>query len=256
MFFNPATDEFHEAGHLVQPPTELCDFQQLIATRGGRDFYNGTAARLVLKDLHELGTAITAADLAAYQVQWTDAHRVPLRAYAGRGGEDDESVGDGVDVHVTPAPSSGPLLAMMLRVLNGFEWRTAAEERTDVVALHRLAEVFKWAFAERMEMGDPAFLASMEAVSGCVGGWAYLFHIKTPKSMQSEQNPEQFADNITSASFAAYVRQHINPARTHDNPEAYGMRSTGGPPSPYGTAHVSVISPNGDAISVTSTINY
>lgn len=78
MFFNLATDQYLEAGRLVQPPSELCDFQQLLARRGGPDFYNGSAARLVLRDLQDLGIAITADDLADYRVQWTDAQRVPL----------------------------------------------------------------------------------------------------------------------------------------------------------------------------------
>lgn len=75
------------------------------------------------------------------------------------------------------------------------------------------------------------------------------------KSAPPSSRP-QLTANITSAAFAAFVRQHIDPTGTHDTPEAYGMHAVSGPPSPYGTAHVSVIAPNGDAISVTSTINY
>lgn len=151
MFIDPATDEFYAAGQLLTPPAALCDFYQLLATRGGRDFYNGSAARLVADDLHDLGAAVSGADLAAYRVQWTDALVVPLGT---------ESL-----LHVTPAPSSGPLLAMMVRTLHGFDWRAGDAEDADVLALHRIAEVFKWAFGQRMEMGDPDFVAGMAAVS-------------------------------------------------------------------------------------------
>ena len=44
---------------------------------------------------------------------------------------------------------------------------------------------------------------------------------------------------------------------TELNPEYYGVeKDSGFVPNDHGTAHIAILAPNGDAVSVTSTINY
>jgi len=59
--------------------------------------------------------------------------------------------------------------------------------------------------------------------------------------------------NLTSWSFADYIRQHIDVERTHDI--NYYHPANDGKPLDSGTAHLSVQSPDGAAVAATSTIN-
>lgn len=59
--------------------------------------------------------------------------------------------------------------------------------------------------------------------------------------------------NLTSKSFAHEIREKINDSRTWQDIRHYG--SVVGFED-HGTAHVSVLTQNGDAVSVTSSINY
>lgn len=146
-FVDPVTGDFFAAGSLIIPPAELCQFYEDLAERGGPDFYNGSLSMSVLYDLQHMGSLITAQDLRDYRVEWSDSKRVQIGEYV---------------IHVTPPPSSGYLIALMMNTLNGLDWsrrNTEVDEHTGEAArsFHWMAETFKWAFAHRMRMGDPQF---------------------------------------------------------------------------------------------------
>lgn len=152
-FVDATTGDFYAAGSLITPPPELCQFYQDLADRGGPDFYNGSLSMSVLYDLQHIGSLVTAQDLREYRVEWTDSKRVQIGEHV---------------VHVTPPPSSGYLVALMLNTLHGFDWRRREHQNEhtgeDARSFHWMAETFKWAFAQRMQMGDPQF-EDMEAVN-------------------------------------------------------------------------------------------
>lgn len=58
---------------------------------------------------------------------------------------------------------------------------------------------------------------------------------------------------MTSTDFAKEIRTKIFDNSTSQDPSYYGANTT--QPNDSGTAHISVLAPNGDAVSVTSTIN-
>lgn len=60
--------------------------------------------------------------------------------------------------------------------------------------------------------------------------------------------------NISSVEYAAATRLKINDSMTSNNSAEYG--ATEYMPPDAGTAHISIIGPNGDAVAVTSSINY
>lgn len=65
---------------------------------------------------------------------------------------------------------------------------------------------------------------------------------------------EQLYKNLTSADYAEVLRQKIDDTRTYTDPSHYGAEY--GTSVDRGTSHASIIAPNGDAISVTTSINF
>jgi len=127
-----------------------------------------------------------------------------------------------LSVYSIPPPGSGPVLSYILGILAGYGMGPQDIATTDkeVLTLHRAAEAFKFAFSKRSELGDG-------------------FNESVPQMMSQE--------------FCDVTRQKIDDLRTH--PTQYY--------SPHfdntedaGTAHLSVIDGDGNAVSATSTINH
>ncbi|CAF1456445.1 unnamed protein product, partial [Didymodactylos carnosus] len=132
---------------------------------------------------------------------------------------------DSLTAYTTHAPSSGPLLVFILNILQGYKVQPDESQRTDTNALfyHRLVEAFKFAYAARSELGDP-------------------FHVDV----------QQLIKNLTSESYATDIRKRINDDKTYSF-EYYG--GTWLDKYKQGTAHMSLVGPDGDAVGLTSTIN-
>ncbi|XP_055587958.1 glutathione hydrolase 1 proenzyme-like [Uranotaenia lowii] len=128
----------------------------------------------------------------------------------------------GSEVHSFPLPGSGTLLNFMLRVLDGYE----KLDPKDTLTWHRIVEAFKWGYGLRTRVGDPHYVAGIAGLT----------------------------QNLTSDSFAAYIRSKIDDNRTFSEYSHYGAEF--GNVEDHGTAHVSVLAANGDAVAATSTINY
>ncbi|CAH1135622.1 unnamed protein product [Ceutorhynchus assimilis] len=128
---------------------------------------------------------------------------------------------DGHTLYTTPLPGSGAVLAFILNILDGFVDLTNLYH---VGTYQRIVESFKHAYGQRTRLGDD--------MNGTIAA---------------------IVNNMTSKSFAEEIRSLIFDTSTSQNASYYGAETVG--PEDHGTAHVSVLAPNGDAISVTSTIN-
>ncbi|XP_071501290.1 glutathione hydrolase 1 proenzyme-like [Diadema antillarum] len=122
-------------------------------------------------------------------------------------------------------PCSGAVYALILNILEGYDF-TAASIRSDndkVLTYHRIIEAFKFAYAKRSALGDESFVDVTELVA-----------------------------NMTSQTYADGLRARINDDRTYNytyyDPE-FEIVNDGG------TAHISIVDQEGNAASVTSTIN-
>ena len=62
-------------------------------------------------------------------------------------------LGDDLILYTPRAPSSGPVLGLILNILKYFDYEPNGVE--DPVLFQRIAEAFKWAFGDRTQMGDP-----------------------------------------------------------------------------------------------------
>ncbi|XP_050072583.1 scoloptoxin SSD14-like [Anopheles maculipalpis] len=126
------------------------------------------------------------------------------------------------NVHSMPLPGSGPILNYMLSILDGYKDLSI----NDPLTWHRIVESFKHGYGLRTKVGDPRFVTSVNTV----------------------------LQKMTNKNYVAYVRDMIVSNTTFDSYDYYGADFAG--LQDQGTAHVSVLAANGDAVSVTSTINY
>ncbi|KOC63307.1 Gamma-glutamyltranspeptidase 1 [Habropoda laboriosa] len=121
--------------------------------------------------------------------------------------------------YTAPPPGSGAILTFIMNVLNGIVPK--ADHR---IMWQTIIETFKWAYARRTELGDPNYVH----IAGVL-------------------------DNLTSIDYANTIQKRISVHGTSNNPKYYGAVTT--TPDDSGTSHVSVLAPDGSAVSVTSTIN-
>ncbi|XP_066271491.1 glutathione hydrolase 1 proenzyme-like [Branchiostoma lanceolatum] len=135
------------------------------------------------------------------------------------------SLAGGLTVLSPPPPSSGAVLSLILNILDGYRFSPSSVDGVDnlILTYHRIVEAFKFAYAKRSELGDPRFVDIAELIS-----------------------------NLTSDDYADSLRHRITDSTTHDY-RYYGPSFV--LPEDGGTSHVSVLAPNGDAVSVTSTVN-
>lgn len=128
-------------------------------------------------------------------------------------------------LHSVSPPGSGALLAFALSILDGYNMTSdiSLTKEGTVLALHRIIEAFKFTYAKRMEMED-------------------------------DPSMTELVKNLTSRNYADEIRQKIDDTRTYEDPAHYGLVMDFGKED-HGTAHMSVVAANGDAVSVTSTIN-
>lgn len=126
-------------------------------------------------------------------------------------------------LYTTPLPSSGALLVFILNVMSDLYTNNVE------VLWHRVVESYKHAFGLRTHLGD------------------------------FENDPEMYNtvketfDKLLSKDFAQAIRSTIYDDKTFNNMDYYGANFTN--EEDHGTANTAVIAENGDAITVTSTIN-
>ncbi|XP_037805054.1 scoloptoxin SSD14-like isoform X3 [Penaeus monodon] len=124
-----------------------------------------------------------------------------------------------------PPPGSGLILGFILNILDEYGLTPESIDDSNIVLTHhRITEAMKWAYAKRTELGDADFV-----------------------------DMTGLAKNLTSDDYAAYIHSQITDDRTFQDPEHYGAVTAD--PDDHGTAHFSLLAPNGDAVSVTSTVN-
>lgn len=128
--------------------------------------------------------------------------------------------------YTVPAPGGGLLLGYILNILKYYEFKPEDMNgvQNSVKTYHRIIEAFKFAFAKRSLLGDQHFVDIKKLIA-----------------------------NLTDEEIAEEINKQILDNTTFNDPKHYG--AVGIQKDDHGTAHISVLAPNGDAVSVTSTIN-
>eukprot|EP00117_Sycon_ciliatum_P001211 scpid42686/ scgid6968/ Gamma-glutamyltranspeptidase 1; Gamma-glutamyltransferase 1; Glutathione hydrolase 1; Leukotriene-C4 hydrolase; Gamma-glutamyltranspeptidase 1 heavy chain; Gamma-glutamyltranspeptidase 1 light chain len=172
------------------------------------DFYTGNIAEQIVADVQAGGGIITLADLAAYQPVVRETVNITLT---------------GPDICVTaPPPSSGLISNLFLDIIHNYNTSGWDGSLTDY---QRLVEAMKFAYGQRLSLGDPAF----------------------------DPIVNETMENITNPAVVQQMFEAIRDNATFE-PDHYVNWWDAGP-SQTGTSHLSVLAANGDAVAVTTTIN-
>lgn len=127
---------------------------------------------------------------------------------------------EGQKLYSMPLSGSGAILVFIMNLLKGYDLKH------DALSYHRIIESLKLAYARRSELADPDFVESAKVL----------------------------IQNMTSQEYADEIRKKIDDTKAFPNIDYYGGHFMS--PDDHGTAHISILAPNGDAISATGTINY
>jgi gamma-glutamyltranspeptidase/glutathione hydrolase len=208
---------FYNEGDTFKQP-ELAKTLERISEKPD-DFYRGAMAQEITAFEKANGGLITASDLAAYQCK----ERAPL-------------VGQyrGLEVVSAPPPSSGGVVLLeILNILGGYDLTKFGGDRSPA-QVHYISEAFRRAFMDRADfLGDPDFNPAMP--------------------IQQMMNPD----------YAAAWRKTID--ATKPSPSATLVRPAGFMPEPpkakldhesKETTQYSVVDADGNAVSVTTTLNF
>ena len=184
------------------------------------DFYHGAMARELVDELKPGGSLLTLEDLAEYSV----AEREPVTG----------SFHNYTILSAPPPSSGGIVLLSALNILEGYDLRSLGDRSP--AATHLIAEAYRRAYMDRAEyLGDPDYN-----------------HIPTAE--------------LTSKQYAAAWRASIDPEKASLQHRARRLVRPAGflPPAPTTagnrresnhTTHLSVVDKDGNAVSLTTTLN-
>eukprot|EP00756_Hemistasia_phaeocysticola_P011979 Hpha_TRINITY_DN15164_c5_g2::TRINITY_DN15164_c5_g2_i1::g.129377::m.129377/K18592/GGT1_5, CD224; gamma-glutamyltranspeptidase / glutathione hydrolase / leukotriene-C4 hydrolase len=208
VFFNG--DEPKMAGDFVQW-VELADTLDTIAQEGISALYEGSLAQNLSSDILADGGIITVQDLSDYRM----VERTPVRTFF-----------HGYELFAAPLPFGGPVMINALNILERYDIGRTGFSSAD--SQHYVLESMKFAYANRLGLGDPLFVAGMaDAVSAMVN-----------------------------KSHAANLRQRITPGKTYP-PEHYEdlFPINTAAFEDHGTAHACAADADGLVIAFTTTVN-
>ena len=211
---------YYQPGETFKQP-ELAKTLERIAENPD-DFYHGSLARELVSAIQKGGGLITADDLAQYQVKERAAIRGTYRGY---------------EVISAPPPSSGGVaLVEILNILEGYD--LAKEGADSAEAIHLTAEAYQRAFFDRAEfMGDPDFskIPVAQLIDKRYGNaWRETIPLRKATPSADLRRPSVFSQ------LDSYANAHPQPASVAE---------------PDHTTHYSVVDPEGNAVSVTTTLN-
>ena len=126
----------------------------------------------------------------------------------------------------SPPPGSGAIMASILGVMDSYEPNPL--DLHQPLFWHRFVEAAKFGYAGRTEMGD--------------------WHMPELREMMKDM-----IRNLTSQAWVDHIASQIDDARTYSDPEHYGAKEE--LHEDHGTCQHSFLSPDGDAVSVTASIN-
>ncbi len=214
--------KFYEQGEILKQP-ELARTLERIA-KNANDFYHGELASELSAAVQKGGGLMTAKDLADYEVKEREPVHGTYR---------------GMDVYSAPPPSSGGVaLLEILNILEGYDLKKLGSGSAE--AMHLTIEAYRRAFYDRAEfLGDPDF-AKIPV--------AQLIDKKYGAAWRESLNPDKasVSDSLKRPSMFNELERYAGA----DSRAAMALAH-----EPANTTHYSVVDTDGNAVSVTTTLN-
>ncbi len=211
---------YYQPGEILRQPDLARTLERIAANPD--DFYHGSLARELAAAMQKGGGLITADDLAHYEVREREPVRGTYRGY---------------EIVSAPPPSSGgTVLIESLNILEGYDLAKLGNRSAQ--SIHFTTEAFRRAFFDRAEfLGDPDF--SKIPVAQLIDkkyAAAWRNSIDDAKATPSKdlKRPAIFSE------LEQFAVAHLQPLGNHESPH---------------TTHYSVVDAEGNAVSVTTTIN-
>uniref|UniRef100_A0A1A9WAG9 Gamma-glutamyltransferase n=1 Tax=Glossina brevipalpis TaxID=37001 RepID=A0A1A9WAG9_9MUSC len=131
---------------------------------------------------------------------------------------------DNVTIHLPPPPGSGHVIAFIMNILRYFKNEFTHTSDLTALDMHRLIEAFKFGFVKRWE-----------------------YDVEMDKAVLY---------NLTSIQYAKSFAELINDLKTFNDIKYYGANMDLMPKPDYGTAQLSLLDSDGNAVSATSSLNF
>jgi gamma-glutamyltranspeptidase/glutathione hydrolase len=211
---------YYRQGEILRQP-ELARTLERIAAKPD-DFYHGTLASELAAEIQKGGGLLTADDLAHYEVKEREPVRGSYRGY---------------EIISSPPPSSGGIaLIEALNILEGYPLAKYGNRSAD--SMHLTLEAFRRAFYDRAEfLGDPDFskIPVAQLLDERYGAaWRESIDPAHASSSKNLRRPKIFSE------LESYAEVHPQPAVESESRH---------------TTHYSVVDPEGNAVSATTTLN-
>jgi gamma-glutamyltranspeptidase/glutathione hydrolase len=208
---------FYEPGEIFKQPELAATLEKIAANPD--DFYHGQLAKQIAAAVQKGGGILTAQDLANYEVKEREVIHGTYRGY---------------DLYSAPPPSSGGVaLVEILNILEKFDIGTLGADSAE--AMHLTVEAYRRAFMDRADfMGDPDF-AKVPV--------AQLIDKSYANAWRESINPQH----------ASISKDLKRPAGTFNDLDKVARAATASEPNE--TTHYSVVDGDGNAVSVTTTLN-
>ena len=160
---------------------------------------------------------------------------------------------DSLNVHTAASPSSGIVSAFIIKVLQMAMANNKFSPKNVVQVYQAFAEACKYGFAQRINLGDmkdnPITNATERVMTfECIIASNHLY--------ESIVYTLQAINNLMSEQWIQDVMEKLSMDETFGESGHYAMKPVRTVSDDHGTTHINVLAPNGDAVSVTSTINY
>ena len=195
---------------------------EVLSDQGSKAFYEGDLGRRLISDIRLRGGILTDKDLESYSA----TRRAPLFGHF-----------KGHLIASSPPPSSGG--AIILSTLGALEHIEKPDSPRDSAWLHATVEAWKYAYADRALLGDTDFVPLAKQL---------LPRLIAPK--RTKRIAENIGEKITPA-------LDLKPGTYVD---ATGIASTAAlgfeDNASNDTSHLSVVDADGNAVSMTTTVNY
>jgi gamma-glutamyltranspeptidase/glutathione hydrolase len=243
QIFAPNGNPLEPGGILIQK--DLAQTLQEIA-QNPQSFYTGKIGAAIARDMAANGGLITLEDLKRYRPIWRDPVCGPFRIY---------------QVCSMPPPSSGGILLLqMLNMIADTDLKAMGWHHPD--ALHLLVEAMKMAYADRATyLGDPDFTnVPVQALISPTYARQRRQEIDWQKARPSSQvkpgNPAQLQNPLLPIGLPGQHPSGFHLAIRPSTPPLPNFASGVFPirESPE-TSHLSVVDQEGNAVSLTFTVN-